>query len=170
MNLDFSEKEFDILLQSTYGRYGYVYDIHSSSIILELDRKTYHTEQTKFPIAFFVKNNDTLLIHCTDWNNLDVTNLSTQEILTERINERETKYYLDYFYGELTMSPDNSLIASSGWVWHPASYIKIINLNTWLTKNIHEPEEQNNTGYCIMSYYRDRALCWLDNESILLLE
>lgn len=160
-----SPKDKFICITNKKGQYGFVFDLGKGEIILKLDRKKYHTEQTVFPIQFLERNNDILLIHCTDWNHLEITNLSNNKLLTQRINKYETDTYLDYFYGELHLSPDGKSLLSSGWVWNPVSVFSIIDLDNWLDKNINEPELNTKFPVSILSYYWDRAFCWLDDKT-----
>lgn len=155
-----------LCITNTTGQFGQVYDIEKEVIVMELDRKDYHTKQTIFPIAFIQKENRTLLIHATDWNHIEVTDLKEQKLLTKRQNEYESEFYLDYFYGELHLSPSKNKLLSSGWVWQPASVFKSIDLQNWLDKNVQEPELYNNGNHVVMSYYWDRALCWMDDSTI----
>lgn len=167
LKIKLSPNDKYLCITNKKGRYGYVYDLENNKIILELDREDYHTEETLFPIAFFIRDNKTYLIHAVDWNHIDLTDLTTQTTITKRkTNTYKEEGYLDYFYGELHISPDQKWLLSSGWVWQPVSYIKFINLQNWLTKNNAEPEIHNPNNFSIMSYYWDRALCWTDNQTI----
>ena len=71
-----------------------------------MDRKDYHVENSIFPIAFFFQNDNHYLIHETDWNRIDLYNLTQKKFLTDRSIEYEKQEtYLDYFYGSLSVSP-----------------------------------------------------------------
>ncbi len=151
------------------GQYGLLFDLEKEQKILDLDRKNYHSVQTEFPIQFIEKEGHILLIHATDWNNLEVTDLHENKLLTKRINKYQSEFYLDYFYGSMHLSPNKKKVLSSGWVWGPASVLKIIDIENWLIQNINEPEINRESDYCIMSYYWERALCWIDDHTIAFL-
>lgn len=165
--LKLSEQDEYMTIANELGQYGYVYDLAKNSNIFTLDRKEYHVDKTCFPLAFFSKNDQVHLIHGTDWNHLEITNLVDLQTLTKRdTNVYKNEFYLDYFYGELHLSPNQKWLASSGWIWQPASLVKFINLQNWLNTRPHEPELSQNSDFCIISYYWDRAMCWVSDTSI----
>ncbi len=166
IKIELSPLDEYLCITNTSGQFGLVYDIEKALNILALDRKDYHTEQTVFPIAFLLKSGRTLLIHATDWNHLEVTDLKEQNLLTKRQNEYKSEFYLDYFYGELHLSPSKNKLLSSGWVWQPAAVFKSIDLQNWLDKNLNEPEMYKQGNHVVMSYYWDRAVCWMDETNI----
>lgn len=150
-----------LVIVNTKGRYGYVVELDTGEIILDLDRQDYHNNHCKFSIAFTTKDQEDILIHSTDWNRLDATNLDTRIILTEREDtERD-----DYFNSYLTISPDNTYIANNGWVWHPVGMIKIIRLDKWLTQNPFEADISDN--YMLqVEYLWDRPQCWINENQL----
>lgn len=167
VSLHLSANDRYLALVNDYAQYGQVYDLTKQTAVLELDRKDYHVEQTKFPLIFFERADKTYLVHGTDWNHIEITDLETCQVLTERTtNVYEGEQYLDYFYGELHLSPDQKHLVSSGWVWQPVSVIKFVNLEKWFTKNNSEPEVDNESDIGIWSYYWDRALCWVNDTTI----
>ncbi len=166
----FKLSKFDkfLCLYNEKGQFGYVYNLAEDKIVLQLDRGDYHTEQNIFPLQFFYENDEILLIHCKDWNDIHVTNLSTNQLLTERINAYDKEFYIDYFYGELHISPNQQKLLTSGWIWQPVSTMKWINLDKWLTTSINEPEISEDM-ILIWSYYWDRAVCWINDKEIVYL-
>lgn len=167
VSLHLSANDRYLALVNDHAQYGYVYDLTKQVMVLELDRKDYHVEQTKFPLIFFEWADKSYLVHGVDWNHLEITDLETCQVLTERTtNVYKGEQYLDYFYGELHLSPNQQHFASSGWVWQPVSVIKFVNLKKWFTKNKSEPEADNESDIGIWSYYWDRALCWVNDTTI----
>ncbi len=161
-----SQDQF-LCLANDYDQYGYVFDLHQGEVSFKLDRGTYHTIQTKFPTIFFRKEGKEYLIHAADWNHIDITELATQTLITQRdTNQYEKEGYLDYFYGELHLSPNQQWLLSSGWVWNPVSVIKFINLEKWFYENKAEPEQNQEANFGIVSYYWDRAICWVGNTTV----
>lgn len=161
-----SENDRFIAIYNIFGQFSYIFDLETTEIILELDRKEYHSEQSKFPICFFSAEQIDYLIHGTDWNHLDIFALNERKSITNRTYEFEEGYYLDYFYGDLHLSSNKEWILTSGWIWGAASKIKFINIINWLHNNKYEPEIPNNYSINFDSYYWDRALCWLNGQTI----
>ena len=58
---------------------------------------------------------------------------------------------------------------SSGWLWGPASYFRFIELDAWMHENKNQAELGSPANVCIMSYYWDRALCWIDESRLVYL-
>lgn len=102
-------------------------------MVLELDRGDYCVYTTPFPIAFLPGGR---VIVATDWNRLDVVDLATGKVLTER----ETQ--LDYFHGGLTLSPSGRWLLDDGWVWHPVGVPRVLDVDTWLRDGGDPPAEQ----------------------------
>ncbi len=69
------------------GRQGVVLNLIDNTITLQLLRGEYQVEHCSFPIAFYSRDNNVYVIHGTDWNRLDITCLTTGELLTDRVVE-----------------------------------------------------------------------------------
>ena len=119
-----------ICVTERYGVNASVINI-SSGQALNLKRKDYHSDVSSYSIGFLEREGRVLLIHQTEWNRLDITDLETGELLTERevvlreANEKgafkkwEKKNYIDYFHSLLHVSPDYKHFLSNGWIWQP---------------------------------------------------
>ncbi len=167
LSLQLSANDTMISIVNVIGQYGYIYDLNLKEVVLNLDRKDYQIENSSFPIKFVHVNDQDYLVHASDWNHIDIYDFKEEKNITYReTNKYEAPGYLDYFYSELHVSPSNKWILSSGWVWHPVSVLKFIDLNEWMTNSIAEPEKSNDADFSIMSYYWDRALCWIDENTI----
>lgn len=167
IQVQLSPNEQYLSISNTYGQYGLVLDLATSLKVMELNRQDYQVEHSGFPLLFFEKEGKQYLIHATDWNKIDITELDSRRLLTERNNTQyEQPHYLDYFYGELHLCPKGKSLLSSGWLWGPASYLRFIELNPWLRENKNQSELGSPANLCIMSYYWDRALCWVDDSRI----
>ena len=149
-----------------------VVDASSGSVTMMLDRGNYHTEQCRYPVAFFERNGRSLLVHATDWNRLDISDPYTGELLTPRVSPRyEDKkrpaHYLDYFHAGLAISPDAHWITSNGWVWAPWGGVRCWDLARWLNENVWESEDGPSvTTLCDAGYYWNRPLCWIDDHTV----
>ncbi len=150
-----------------YSIKGFVLKLTDSKYLLKLKRGNYHVEHCSFPIAFYTKDENIFLIHGTDWNRLDITNLDTCELLTDRVVEYSkegSENYLDYFHSSLCISPDERHFISNGWVWSPYDVMYF-----WKIEDFIKGFEStlNNLDILARSGYNwDRPLCWIDSENI----
>ncbi|MDQ3634207.1 MAG: hypothetical protein M3405_06815 [Acidobacteriota bacterium] len=154
-----------ICIVQKYGQNGIVLNLKNPNFRKELKRGDYCVEHCTFPIAFYENDNQTFLIHGTDWNRLDITNLETDKILTERIVDYETSSnYFDYFHSSLLMSPDAKHFTSNGWVWSPYDIITV-----YQTEKFIQEFEMSNTKInfeIVDGYNWDRPLCWVNNTTL----
>jgi hypothetical protein len=155
------------------GRYGLVLDWTTGKQQLSLDRYRAYYQVTRFPIAFFEYQGDTLLIHATGNNRLDIFNLEKSIQLTERDlpvwkrGEKCPEHYLDYSHCGLSVSPDQEWIVDWGWVWHPYGVIAFWDLHRWVAENIWESEDgDSKREFCYRDYYWNGPTCWIDDRTI----
>jgi hypothetical protein len=140
---------------------------------MELNREDYHVNTCIFSIAFFEQLGETLLVHATDWNRLDVSNPANGKLIIQRpkpqYGQSKTKplHYLDYFHASLSVSPDNKRIADNGWVWHPLGLVTVWDLKIWLEVNVWESEDgASRREFFDRDYYWDGPLCWIDETTL----
>lgn len=154
-----------ICITQKYGQNGVVFNLENSAFNKKLRRGGYQEEHCIFPIAFYSKQNSTFLIYGTDWNRLDITSLETDELLTQRIVEYESKSnYFDYFHGSLLISPDFTKFISNGWVWQPYEVITL-----YTVKDFLENYELSSTAIEFeetSGYNWERPVCWIDNQTL----
>ncbi|HVB25007.1 MAG TPA: hypothetical protein VNG51_23935 [Ktedonobacteraceae bacterium] len=154
------------------GQFGVVVNLVSNAITMHLERENYHVEHCDFPIAFFEHKNRTLLMHGTEWNRVDISDLETSELLTQRASpayvsgQKPSDHYLEYFHGKLYASPQQDWIANDGWVWHPYGSITVWNLSRWLEDNVWESEDGSSKKELCERIDWDRSMCWLDNQTL----
>lgn len=154
------------------GQFGFVWDSISRHIHLRLNRGNYHANQSIFPIAFCVLDGETLVIHGTDWNRLDISQAATGELLTKRIQAEykrgeRPEHYLDYFHGALYVSPNNQWVAEYGWVWHPVGVSRAWNLKHWYLDNVWESEDGDSVQSFVYShYFWDSPMVWVDDKTL----
>ena len=129
-----------ICVSERYGLNAAVVNITNKSII-KLSREDYKCDVSSYSIGFLERDGRVLLIHQTQWNRLDITDLETEELLTEReiihrqtnetvtdkwgktVHKVEKKNYIDYFHSLFHISPDGKHFLSNGWVWQPSDNI-----------------------------------------------
>lgn len=147
------------------GILGVVLDLSNPSFQKRLERGDYHVEHCSFPIAFYEKENQTILIHGKDWNRLDITCLETDELLTDRVVDYDTNSnYFDYFHSSLLVSPDGKTFTSNGWVWSPYDIITVYLIDDFLRK--FELSRLPFDFEQVDGYNWDRPLCWTDNKTL----
>lgn len=156
----------------TYGSRGAVVDLRTGQITMALNRGKYHTDKSIFPLALIEQGGRTLIIHGTDWNRLDVSDALTGVLLTQRqptsykTGEPRPPHYLDYFHGELSVSPDQELVADNGWVWQPVGLVSIWSVRRWLEENVWESEDGPTVKGLHLRYYWNQPLCWVDEHRL----
>jgi hypothetical protein len=154
---------------------GIVCKLENGETVFELKDHEYHFELTDYPVAFCNINNQCYLIHASDWNTLDITNLITQECLTTRKDEeiteeqRESGLFTEWA-GELKISPKGKRIATIGWAWHPVGIAWTFSLEDWI-KDKWESDfglTKKNLGDSYWSYFWHSPFAWLDDESVII--
>ncbi|WP_226661395.1 hypothetical protein [Microbulbifer aggregans] len=152
---------------------GVVVRIGDSKEILSLSAGEYHTELTPLPVCFIAHNSKTHLVHATDWNRLDITDLETGEIitgrdLTESPRENEDNdYVFKEWSGVLKASPSQTRLATIGWVWHPIGVALSYDLKSWLNGDLWETDSSPNMrSYAIWDYFWDSPFCWINDQKI----
>jgi len=171
------DKDVSILISSnrniiavfnTFGRFGLVIDLQVKNILMKFSRDDYYYDLTIFPINFFMHDNRVLLMHGTKWNRLDVTDPLTGEFLTSRVDPKlSQEHYLEFFHGQLLVSPDGEWVVDNGWVWHPLGSVTSWNIKQWLTKNKWESEdgESKKELWWGKEDWND-PICWISNIKI----
>lgn len=164
-NLEIYSFKTYVALVDNKGTAGIVWNLEDSQYQKDLVRGDYQVEHCSFPIAFYEKDNQTFLIHGTDWNRLDITCLETDELLTDRRIDQDSELnYLDYFHSQLAVSPDNKYFISNGWYWQPYDVITIYTIADFLHLYELEHREVSLDGRDA-GYLWDRPLAWVDPET-----
>lgn len=130
------------------------------------ERKDYHYDVSSYSIGFVEREGATLLIHQTDWNRLDITNLQTGKHLTEREitydHELSRKInFLDYFHSILNVSPDGMHFLSNGWMWAPVGNILCFETGAFLNRF-----ELSNVALDYYSDYNWDCPCTFINDNV----
>ncbi len=120
------------------------------------------------------RDNHTLLVHGTDWNRLDITDLVTGTLMTERnaptyVPGQQVEHYLDYFHAGLLLSPDGEWIADNGWVWGSSSLTTAWSLKRWLETNVWESEDGLSRREFFYREHRVDPICWIDSRTLAIL-
>jgi len=170
-----------VVIVNDYKRHGYVHYPNKYNS-LHLWRKDYHADISCFPIALF-KNEVGIphLIFGEAWNHIQIMNLDSRQILTaskslilENAVENHIQFYekhkednklpwprpYDYFFGKLEISPDKKNFFSAGWVWGSYDAYNVYEVENFINNN--QISEKNIGGW----EHSNRAVCWIDNETI----
>ncbi|WP_341280777.1 hypothetical protein [Paenibacillus sp. FSL H8-0537] len=150
-------------ISNRFGRHAAVYDLLARQPIMKLSRDDYHSEVCTFPLAFAEIDGRSLLIHGTEWNRLDLTDVKSGELLS---NRPQTNYdddgYLNYFHGKLYVSQDQHWVVDTGWVWQPVGVIRFWNVRDWMN-NARESEDGASVGtpwHMLVDW--DLPVAWVD--------
>jgi hypothetical protein len=154
-----------VCITQRFGQHGVVLNFQDKKFKKSLIRGNYYVEHCTFPIAFYSSADSTFLIHGTDWNRLDITNLERDELLTKRTVEYKTdSNYFDYFHSSLCVSPNEKYFASNGWVWGPYDVITVYSIDEFLSR--YELAHTSINLDPVDGYNWDRPMCWLDAVTI----
>lgn len=158
------------------GRNGTIIDLSMKKELMRFSRDDYHYDQTDFPIAFIEFNKRTLLVHGTKWNRLDISDPLTGELLTSRVDPElkivnnepiSSEHYLDYFHGQLSVSPNNNWLIDNGWEWHPLGSVTSWNINEWIINNVWESEDgKSKKSLWWGKYDWNEPVCWISETEI----
>jgi hypothetical protein len=162
----YSFKNYVCIVQNK-GSSGVVLNLSNPKFQKRLVRGDYHVGNWSFSIAFYEKDNQTFLIHATDWNRLDISCLETDELLTDRIVDYETESnYFDYFHSSLLVSPDRKYFTSNGWHWHPYGQIYCFSIENFLQKFELSGIRVDVSDEDYYDLDWDRPLCWINNKTL----
>ena len=166
-----------ICVTERYGLNAATVNIADKNVI-KFTREDYHCDVSSYSAGFLEHNGRVLLIHQTQWNRLDITDLETEKLLTEReVSVRdlgqkdecggtiyEHNNYIDYFHSLLHISPDGKHFLSNGWIWQPSDNIMCFETERFL-------EEYETCGEHI-EYYRgyawDRPCTFVGNDILVI--
>jgi len=133
-----------ICVVENFATHGVVFN-RNNATTMPIEREDYHAGVSSYSIGFLERNGHTLLIHQTQWNRLDITDLTTGQLLTERVIRHEkigvdenhvtqfiAENFADFFHGLILVSPNCKRFLSNGWVWHPMGTIACYDLEQFL--------------------------------------
>ncbi|MFF2156028.1 hypothetical protein ACFVVQ_11995 [Paenibacillus chitinolyticus] len=176
VTLAVSVQEEFISVVNTYGKNGVIVDISQKKILRTFERDDYHFEQSIFPAVFLEDNNRTLFVQGTKWNRLDITDVRTGESVvprpypycgTDEDDPSEAEHRLDYFHGQLLVSPGGDWIADNGWIWHPTGSVTAWNVQKWVNENVWESEDgESRTTLWWGKYDWNEPICWMGETKI----
>lgn len=157
---------------------------HINGSIYELTREDYHADVSSYSIGFIEHFGTVCLLHQTQWNRLDLLDLTTMEIVTkreiryEKIKDSyqtedgkiiaavyENENFLDYFHSLLEVSPNKTGFITNGWHWAPADNIKYSHINEFLTR--YETGLKG-IDYVMGGYNWDRPCAFIDETTFVI--
>lgn len=155
------------VLAEKYRSNGVLMDLEQKLVVREIYRGSYHVEHCGFTVDFFEKDGQEYLVYATDWNRLDILNLASNQIVTDRKSpDHREPHYLDYFHAGISISPGARWIVDNGWVWHPYGVLMAWDLEAWLKNEWESEDGESKFDITGAGYFWDRPLCWIDGERI----
>lgn len=172
-----------VVLVNDFKTCGFVWN-GQESYLLRLQREDYYACHSKYPIALFQRNGAPHLIFSTEWNHLQIANLTTRQVLTadkslieDGAEERHLQFCkeygegnrlfwprkFDYFFGRLILSPDRRRFLSAGWVWGSQDCYMLFDVEDFL--NNHRIKGTP----IFQGEHLGRAACFLDDNTIAVL-
>ncbi len=161
-----------IAIVANHNTRGVVVERATGRVALQLTRGDYHLQDCPWPIAFLDHGGHPVLVHATEWNRLDATDLTTGALLTTRETDStpprtpRTPHYLNYFHGPLTVSPDGRRLASGGWFWGACGLLRVFEVGRWLDANPHESEDGASVVEVLTHGVWEEPFDWVDAETI----
>ncbi|MEJ2613174.1 MAG: hypothetical protein P8179_24760 [Candidatus Thiodiazotropha sp.] len=153
--------------------FGVVIDLNTGQQVIPLNCGDYYIEHTPFPVNFIKHAGENLVVHATDWNRLDVTNLNTCQCLTKREftevgdNNIFKKSVFTEWNGHLEISPNQQKIATIGWIWHPVGIAFSWSIKDWLEHNVWEADYgKSKRSYCMWDYFWDSPFFWYNDNTL----
>ena len=170
-----------VVVVNDYKRHGFIH--HPGNYhALHLWRGEYHADISCYPIALFKDGNGIPhIIYGEDWNHVQIMNLDTLQVLTasksliaENAEERHIEFYgknketnklrwprpYDYFFGKLSVSPNQKRFLSSGWVWGSSDCYNVYDIENFINSS---RIAHINVG---VWEHENRAFCWTDDETV----
>ena len=155
------------------GIRGLVIDLEARRKTMDLLRVDDDAMHCPFPCAFFDFDGEPCLIHATDSNRLDISDPRDGRLLSERTiapyeaGKGYPEHHLDYYHGDLVVSPDAEWVADNGWVWHPVGVVRTWSLRRWLSENVWESEDGLSVReVCSRDGYWHGSICWIGNDTL----
>ena len=171
-----------VVIVNDHTRHGFIH-YPGKYNSLHLWRGEYCAEISGYPIALFKNEQGTPhIIYGADWNHIQIMNLDTRQILTadkslieENAEEQHIEFYknheednkltwprhYDYFYGRLSLSPDNKMFLSSGWIWGSFDSFRAYNIDRFL--NNHRITD---IPIFVGEHMDNRGACWVDENTV----
>lgn len=149
-----------------YGRYGFVVDLEEKRVTMTLDKKeSYASERIPFPAAFFLHQGRNLLVHATNWNQLDISD-PTNGTLISTIDDQGL-YSKRCGHGQLLVSPNFQWIADDQWQGRGSGSIVAWNLMQWVQANTQGAGGKVTSHFlCSRNYLWNIPIAWVDNERV----
>lgn len=166
-NLDY------VAIYQAFGEHACVLDVKTGAITARINRGQYFTHASHFSIVFFEADGKSLIAAATGWNRLDIIDSSTGVLLTDRgptsrqAGEQFPPHYLDYFHGQLMVSPGGNWIVDNGWMWTPIGIVRSWDLRAWHERNPWESEDGPSVRELAnWFYFMGGPLCWIDDATV----
>lgn len=124
---------FDKAISTADGKYAVIYQtlgtkallLKQEKILRELNRSYYCAEAFEYPITFLTINDKVCIAHCPDeYNIIEIDEVETGIRLTDKERPQH-----DFFQSRLQINPNQKMLLSAGWIWHPIDAIELYDLS-----------------------------------------
>lgn len=138
--------------------------LRDGDVVRELNRSFYHASAYEYPVALWrTKSGRTLLAHCPEhYHQLEVEDAETGERLTAGTRDPD-----DCFHSALALSPSGRRLLSAGWLWHPWSVVRFVEVLAAL----EDPRALDHLAHCPASPDVDGAealsAAWQSDDRLL---
>jgi hypothetical protein len=149
-----------------FGSHAVLLELPKFTVTAHLTRGNYYVGASRFPVAFFVHDGRTLAMAGSEWNRLDIYDPKTGISLTERgptacEDGKRPVRYLEYFHGELCVSPNNTHVMECGWIWGGCNLWRWWDIEAWM-RNVWESEDGTSLTY-LAAQESWSGTCWIDD-------
>lgn len=170
-----------VVVVNEFKAHGYVYNRRLKRKT-HIRRELYHAAHSSYPIALFKDEQQSPhIIYAEAWNHLQVMNLDTMQVLTADkslievgAEESHRKFYsehvndnnlpwpgkYDYFFAQLSLSPNKKYFLSRGWNWGSFDSYKLFDLNHFIN------EKRILDRYVCGGEHYNRSACWVSDNMI----
>lgn len=133
--------KFNSAIQSDDGTYAVIYEklgtkallLKHGEILRELNRSFYKASAYEYPIAFLkLPDGEYALIHCpSEYCLIEIEYVESGIKITQMDRNPD-----DCFHSRFRVSPSNSMLLNTGWVWHPYDIIALYNIQDGIKDNL----------------------------------
>lgn len=124
---------FDNAVATDDGEYAIIYQtlgtkaliLKQGNLLREINRSYYCAEVFEYPITFLTVAGKVCIAHCPDeYNVIEIEEVETGNRLTEKERPQH-----DFFHSRLQTNPNQKILLSAGWIWHPIDAFELYELS-----------------------------------------
>lgn len=133
--------KFDAAIQSDNGVYAFIYEkrgtkgvlLKNGEILREINRSYYQADAYEYPIAFLVIDGVDCIVHCpNEYNQIEIEHVESGQKIVDSTNREPA----DCFHSRFSVSPSNTILLNTGWVWHPYGIIELYSIKEGIKNTV----------------------------------